>query len=56
MQVHVILNPQHERAPFVAPLPPTQIQQEVHHVYKANKTFCINVDTNVLSAGYVQRI
>ena len=27
MQVHVILNPQHERARFVTPLSPSQIQE-----------------------------
>ena len=36
MQVHVILNPQHERARFVTPLSPSQIQEGSHHVYKAN--------------------
>ena len=38
MQVHVILNPQHERARFVTPLSPSQIQEGLHHVYKANET------------------
>ena len=33
MQVHVILNPQHERARFVSPLSPSQIQEGLHHVY-----------------------
>ena len=56
MQVHMILNPQHERARFVTPLSPSQIQEGLHHVYKANETLCRNMDTNVLSSGYLQRI
>ena len=56
MQVHVILNSQHERARFVTPLSPSQIQEGLHHVYKANETLCRNMNTNVLSSGYLQRI
>ena len=56
MQVHVILNPQHERARFVTPLSPSQIQEGLHHVYKANETLCRNMDTNVLSSGDLQKI
>ena len=56
MQVHVILNPQQERARFVTPLSPSQIQEGLHHVYKANETLCRNMDTNVLSSGDLQKI
>ena len=55
MRVHVIVNPQHERAQFVTPLSPNQMQEGLHHVYKANETLCRNIDTNVSSSGYLQR-
>ena len=55
MQVHVIVNPQHERAQFVTSLSPNQLQEGLHHVYKANETLCRNTDTNVSSSGYLQR-
>ena len=55
MQVHVILYPQHERARFVTPLSPSQIQEGFNHVYKANETLCRSMDTNVLSLGCLQR-
>ena len=51
-----LLNPQHKRAQFVTPLSPSQIQEGLHHVYKANETLCRNMNTNVLSSGYLQRI
>ena len=54
MQVHVILNPQHERARFVTS--PSQIQDGLHHVYKANEILCRNMDTYVSSSGYLQKI
>ena len=31
------------------------MQEGLHHVYKANKTLCRNIDTNVSSSGYLQR-
>ena len=41
------LGNQHERARFVTPLSPSQIQEELYHVYKANETLCRNIDSNV---------
>lgn len=55
MQVHVILNPQHERARLVTPLSLSQMQEGLHHVYKANETLHRNINANVLSSGYLQR-
>ena len=35
---------------------PSQIQDGLHHVYKANEILCRNMDTYVLSSGYLQKI
>ena len=40
----------------MTPLCPSQIQEGLHHVYKANETLCRNMDPNVLSSGYLQKI
>ena len=40
----------------MTPLSPSQIQEGLHHMYKANETVCRNIDDNDLSSGYLQRI
>ena len=55
MQIHVVLNPQHQRSRFVTPITQQQMDEALPHFYKANEKLRRHLDSTILSYGYLQR-